>query len=228
MTIFVYAIIKGLRNKATLIFNCILPIVIILIRPLWDEGGLSGLGLLVMTMWGAAFLMSQGILNDKINGSITRILAAPVTMFQYLAQNLLAFMVPLTVQIAIVSVLGMILYDWGFQFALALFVCYAVFTASAIAMSFAWNCLFKSKDTSFSTFSAVITFGSALSGALIPLELFPTALQYLGAIFPAYWAVRGINAYLDYGAVLGYWSALLAMMVIAVICLFYGGKRRIV
>ena len=235
LTIFRFAIIKGLRNRATLIFNCLLPIVLIFVRPMWvADGGLFGggnlasFGLLLMTMWGGAFLMSQGILNDRTSGSIVRILSAPVTTFNYLTQNLLAYMVPLTLQIAIVSILGMIFYGWSTEFAIALFVCYTVFTMSAIALSFAWNCLFKSKETSFSSFSALITFGSFLSGGLIPIEFFPLPLQYAGAVFPAYWAIRGIRTFSDYGFAFDYFTSLAAMLLIAAICLLYGGKRRII
>ena len=233
LTIFRFAILKGLRNRTTLIFNCVLPIVLILIRPMWVNGGVIGgnlasFGILLMTMWGGAFLMSQGILNDRVSGSIVRILSAPVTTLNYLSQNLLAYMVPLTIQTAVVSILGMILYDWSIQFAIALFACYTVFTISAISLSFAWNCLFKTKETSFSSFSALITFGIFLSGGLIPVEMFPGPLQYAGAVFPAFWAVRGIRVFFDYGFSFDYFTSLAAMAVIAAICLLYGGKRRIV
>ena len=97
LTIFRFAILKGLRNRATLIFNCVLPIVLIFVRPLWEEGAagplglgnLTAFGLLLTTMWGGAFLMSQGILNDRVSGSIVRIMSAPVTTLNYLSKTCL-------------------------------------------------------------------------------------------------------------------------------------------
>ena len=230
MTIFRFTLIKGLRSPGTFVFNCILPLALILIRPLWREGEvfISGFGLLIMIIWGGSFLMAQGILNDKADGAITRILSAPVSMFNYLVQNLFAFMVPMTVQVAIVTVLGTILYDWSLTIALAVFLCYLVFTISSVAMSFAWNCLFKSKDSSFSSFSALVTFGSFLSGAFVPIEAFPAGLQHVGAILPAYWAMRGLNAISGYGLTGGYWLAILAMLLFTIAFLLYGGKRRII
>ena len=232
MTIFRFALIKGLRSPGTFVFNCILPIALILIRPLW-EGDIffSGFGLLIMVIWGGSFLMSQGILNDRADGALTRILSAPVSMFQYLLQNLLAFMVPMTVQVGLVVVLGVILYGWGLTIALALFLCYTVFTVSAVAMSFAWNCLFKTKEGSFSSFSAMVTFGTFLSGAMVPIEAFPEGiLQYVGAILPAYWAVRGLNALsLTDATITGdYWIAIGAMLLFTIAFLLYGGKRRMI
>ena len=230
MTIFRFALIKGLRSPVTLIFNCILPLALVLVRPLWTgENFLSGYGLMILVIWGGAFLMAQGTLNDKESGAITRILAAPVSMRNYLAQNLLAYMVPLTLQVALVTVLGTMLYDWSMTVALGLFICYTVFTVASVTLSFAWNCLFKRKESSFTTFGAAVTFGSMLSGAYIPLVLLPAALQYVGAVFPAYWGMRGLNSLLELG-VMGtdYWTGIAAMVLFAIVFLLYGGKRRMI
>ena len=216
----------------TLLLNCILPVVLMFIRPLWEGGGMmggnAGFGLLVMVIWGGSFLMAQGTLNDKESGVIVRILSAPVSMLSYLAQNLLAYMAPLTVQVILVSALGMILHDWSLNLALTLFVCYTVFTISSVALSFAWNCLFKQKSSSFAAFSAVITFGIFLSGASFPLSLFPTALQYAGMIFPAFWAVRGIDEAMAYGMTGDFWLSILAMVLFTMAFLLYGSKRRMI
>ena len=232
MTIFRFALIKGLRNPGTFVFNCVLPLALILIRPLWTgEVFLSGFGLLMMVIWGGSFLMAQGILNDRADGALTRILSAPVSMLNYLVQNLLAFMVPMTVQVSLVTVLGAILYDWSLTLALAIFLCYTIFTISAVAMSFAWNCLFKTKDGSFSSFSAMITFGSFLSGAFMPLETFPEGiLRYVGAVLPSYWAMRGLGTLsLTELTITGdYWLSILAMLLFTAAFLLYGGKRRMI
>lgn len=230
MTMFRFALIKGLRNPMTLLFNCILPPLLLLIRPLWTgENFLTGYGLLILVIWGGAFLMAQGTLNDKASGAIRRILSAPISMRNYLLQNLLAYMVPLTLQLALISALGIILYGWDLNIALGLFLCYTVFTAASVLMSFAWNCLFKQKESSFSTFGAVITFGSMMSGAWIPLENFPLALQNIGAVFPAFWAMRGIRSLFEFGLITGdYWLGLAAMIMFSIIFLLYGGKRRMI
>ncbi|MCL2568887.1 MAG: ABC transporter permease [Oscillospiraceae bacterium] len=230
MTIFRFALIKGLRNPATLLFNCILPLLLIFVRPLWTGGtAVSGYGLLILVIWGGSFLIAQGTLNDRESGALTRILAAPISMRSYLTQNLLAYMVPLTVQVALISALGTILYDWSLTLALGLFLCYTVFTIASVTMSFAWNCLFKHKETSFASFSAMVTFGSILSGAWIPLAQLPTVLQYAGAIFPAYWGVQGITSLIELGTMgTEYWMGIAAMALFAMAYLLYGGKRRMI
>jgi len=98
-----------------------------------------------------------------------------------------------------------------------------------VTLSFAWNCLFKSKNSSFSSYSAIVTFGVLLSGALIPLEFFPTALQYVGAIFPAYWGMRAINSLAELGTFnIDYWVGIAAMVLFSIAFLLYGGKRRMI
>jgi len=230
MTIFRFALIKGLRNPLTLVFNCILPLVLVLVRPLWTgDHFLSGYGILMLVVWGGAFLMAQGTINDRESGAITRILSGPISMRNYLTQNLLAYMVPLTLQIILITLLGAILYGWNLTLAIAVFLCYTVFTVASVTMSFAWNCLFKRKESSFSTFGAVITFGSMLSGAYVPLEQLPTVLQYVGAIFPAYWGMRGIHSMLELGTMnFDYWVGIAAMLLFAIAFLLYGGKRRMI
>jgi ABC-type multidrug transport system permease subunit len=96
-------------------------------------------------------------------------------------------------------------------------------------MSFAWNCLFKKKESSFSSFSAVVTFGSFLSGAFVPLSMFPEGIvQYIGAILPAYWAVRGITSVYEYGLTWDYLLSIGAMLLFTAAFLLYGGKRRMI
>ena len=228
MTIFRFALIRGLRNPFALVLNCIMPLVLIFIRPIWTgENFLTGQGLLIMTIWGGAYLMAQGTLGDRESGALTRILAAPVSMRNYLVQNLLAYMVPLTLQVALVSAIGTFLYDWSLTFTLGLFLCLIVFTATSVAMSFAWNSLFRRKESSFITFSAVITFGFMLSGVFIPLDDLPAVLQDMGAVFPAYWAVRGLDSLSELGTMAGdYWIGLAAMALFSIAFLLLGGKRR--
>lgn len=226
MTIFKFALLKSVKNPFTLLFNCALPLALILVPPLWADGTQAGFMLMVLAVWLGAFKISQGVLSDRQEGTIVRIMAAPVTMFGYLAQSLLAFMVPLSVQVALFSAIGWALHGWGPAFALLAAGAYLAFTVSAVALGFAWSCLFKHMETSQAAFTAVITFSAALSGVFVPLSMLPLPLQYLGAPMPSFWAVRGINAALETGAFgLQYAAAVAAMLAIAALCLAFGAKR---
>ena len=229
MIIFRYALIRGVRAPLSLIVNCVMPLILVLIRPLWADDAVLGFGFIAFMIMSGAYLMSQSIITDKTDGAIYRILAAPVTMRRYLAENLLACMVPLTVQMILISLLGFMLYDWSPAIAFGVFLCYTLLTLASVSMSFAWHCLFKSKENSGAGFGFVLTFMAMLSGMLFPTTVFPGPLQYIGAIFPIYWAMQGLNSVLELGAMsMQYWLALAAMLLFTAAFLLYGGKRRII
>ena len=233
MTIFRFALRRSARNPLTLICTYFMPIALILIRPLWaggigffPDGGFAILALLTMS---SAYLMSLNILADKTDGAVIRILAAPITMRRYLMENLLSCAVPLFVQMGLVAILGAILYDWSVTLSLAVFLCYTILTLASVAMAFAWHCLFKSKADSGAGFSLVLFLTAFLGGVTFPVTVFPGLLEYVGAIFPVYWAMRGLRAVLDTGVMNEqFWIGIAAMSLFTVAFLLYGGKRRIV
>ena len=229
MTIFRYALLRGIRNPFSLACTYILPIVLLLIRPLWADGSVGGFSLLALITMGGSYTMSLSIMTDKADGAILRILAAPITMRRYLMENLLSCAVPLLVQMAVVSALGRVLYDWSLTLSMAVFLCYTVLTLASVAMAFAWHCLFKSRENSAAGFSLVLFLTAFLGGLTFPLEFFPGPLEYVGVIFPAYWAMRGMRYVLETGAITGeFWIGIAAMLLFAIAFLLYGGKRRIV
>ena len=229
MTIFRYALLRGIRNPFSLLCTYLLPIVLILFRPFWTDGSEAGFSFLVLVTIGGAYLMSLPIITDKTDGTVLRILAAPITMRRYLAENLLSCAVPLVVQMALISLLGMILYDWSLTLSFAVFLCYTVLTVASVAMAFAWHCLFKSRENSAAGFSLVLFLTAFLGGVTFPVEVFPGPLEYVGAVFPAYWAVRGIGTVLEAGALTeAYWLSIAAMFLFAAAYLLYGGKRRMI
>lgn len=228
MIIFKYSLINGLKSKAALAVNCILPLVLILIRPLWTGDLQLGFNLVAFMIMGGTFVISQGIMDDRTSGTVVRILAAPVTMFSYLMQKLFAYTVPLVVNIIVVCLVGYFLYDWSLYFAMALMLCYTVLTLACVALTFAWACLFKSKSNSLSAFSIVLTAMAMLGGLIIPIDLLPDVLQHVGAIFPSYWASNGIESLIQYGITGQYWLSIAVMLLFTAIFLLYGGKRRII
>ena len=227
MTVFKYALKRGIVSPVALIFACVLPIAFVVFGNFENEDS-RGFYLVAFSLMVGAFFAAKGIQNDKIEGVVIRILAGPVTMRSYLVQNLLASLVPMAVLSLVIGGLGMVLHEWSLPLALGLAACYAFLAATSIGMSFVFSCLFKDKETSTGIFSAFITLPAMLGGFMIPLSVMPDVLFYLGAIFPAHWATRGIET-LVVGEGLGiFWLSLLAMFLFSVAFLAYGGKRRIV
>ncbi|MCL2169780.1 MAG: ABC transporter permease [Defluviitaleaceae bacterium] len=233
MTIFKYALLRGIRTPLSLIVIVLLPIAILLIPPIWNpmfEGGpVMAFGLFYMVAMSGAYIMSQSILTDQADGAIHRILVAPVTMRRYLLENLLSCMVPMVIQWALVAIVGGVIHDWNFTLALAVFIGYTILTLASVAMAFAMHCLLKSKEGSTMGFGIIIMPMVMLSGLFFPVEAFPGPLEYAGALFPVYWAVQAMNYVFDYGTMGGtFWVGMGAMVLFAIAFLLYGGKRRII
>jgi len=229
LTIFKFALLRGLKSRDYVV-NFILPLAFILIRPIWtaDHDRNQGFYLIGLAIMFSASSIAKGIMLDKLDGTIIRILAAPTNMLRYLAQNFMSSMIMLTFQIIIIVALGKFLYNWQTEFAFYLGLCYTVFAMASVTLLFAWSCLFKDKENSSMLFGFVVTFAAVLGGFMLPLELLPQVVQYIGAIFPAYWVSTGITELLESGATLKYWLSLGAIILFAVVYLLYGGKRRII
>ena len=233
MTIFKYALIRGLKNPLALTLNCGLPILLLVFaEQIFDDGlyigsDARGFYFIAFTiMWGS-FLIAQGIRQDKLEGVIVRILAGPVVLRSYLTQNFLAAMVPMAVISVIIGALGMAVHGWTMAFALGLALCYALLAATSIGLSFAFSCLFKNKDAVAAVFGAMLTLVAFICGLMIPLAGMPTPLFYLGTLFPAHWAARAIEALHLYGISGMYWIGMLAMLMFTVAYILYGSKRGI-
>ena len=232
MTVFKYALLRSMRNPVSMALNTLIPILLMFIPALWEEslfGQIAGFSIVAFIIIFGAFTMSKNIIADKEDGAITRILMGPVSMRSYLSQNLLSSMMPLTAQLIVVSLLGMLLRDWTFTVAAGVFLGYFMLTATCVAMAFAWQCLFKDSEGSTVGFSFLATAMAFLGGLFVPTSLFPGVLEHIGVIFPSYWAMRSLNYLLENGQfVAQYWVGLGALVLFSAAFLLYGGKRRIV
>ena len=232
MTVFKYALRRGLSSPAALIMNAALPIVLVFGAGYVDfdapgahHQGLFFAALLIML---GAFFMARGIQLDRLDGTVIRILAGPVTMRSYLVQNFLSSMVTVTGLSIIIGIIGMARHGWGLEFATGIALCYAFLGGTSIGLSFVWAALFKDKEASVAAFSILVTLLATIGGLLIPLAVLPVFIRRVGALFPAHWAARGMDALMNYGMSGQFWLSMGAMALFAGVYLLYGGKRRIV
>jgi len=210
-----------------------MPLLLIILNPDMGFGFMAGginrlLFLVALMMIFGGFFMARSIQQDKMDGTIIRILAGPVTMRSYLVQNFLSAMIPMTVLSLIIGISGLALHSWSFSFAAGVAICYIFLAASSIGLSFAWSCLFKDKETSYAALSVLITAAATIGGLMIPMSMLPNPLRLIGAIFPAHWAARALEGLIEYGMSSQFWLGMLAMFLFTVAYLLYGGKRRII
>lgn len=227
MTIFHFTLIRSLRIKSTLIALTLIPLIMILIRPFWYSEQNTGPNLYGMVILYGAFVLVRAIMNDRVTGTITRILAAPVTTFQYLFQNLLAYLLLLTVQIFVIICIGTFLYKWHFVFSLKQFLCYTIFAATSISFSLAWNSLFRSKLLSDGVFSVVVSLMTLLGGVYFPIDMLPDFLKKIAMLFPNYWLSNAIFHMQNEQGFNNYLISIAALLLFAISYLIFGSKKRL-
>jgi len=231
MTIFKYALYNGVTKPLSLILNSVVPLILVIFSDRVDFFGVNDVAfyLLGFVIMYGAFLMANSIQKDKMEGVLVRILAGPVTLRSYLAQNFLAAIVPMIAVSAIVGLLGHLLHDWNATLAVGLVLVYVFLSATSIGLSFVWSCLFKDKEASLSGISIVITLSALVGGFMIPLSVFPDPIYYVGMITPVHWASRAIEQLLLYSEFTNmFWLGLLAMAMFSLAFVLYGSKRRLV
>jgi ABC-2 type transport system permease protein len=183
--------------------------------------------LAILIMFGA-YTMAGSIRADKIDGVIIRILAGPITFRHYLVQNFFAGLLPMVVLSAILSTLGMIIYQWELPFALAVMLTYILLSGTSIGLSFVWSCWFKDRETGTVTFSFTLMLMALMGGVLIPSSNMPPVIRNTGALFPVSWAARGLEELLADGITVQFWLSMLALVLFTAVLILYGSKRKIV
>ena len=232
MTVFKYAMRRGFTSPASIILNCAMPLFLIITNGNIDQeaGGLfsSGIMLAAMMIMFGGFMMARSIQLDKLEGTIVRILAGPITMRSYLVQNFFSAMIPMTALSVIIGVVGIVRHNWDVNFAIGIALCYALLAATSIGLSFVWSCLFKDKEASVAAYSVLITLMAFLGGLMLPTAILPDFLGRIGMVFPSHWAARGIETVVAYGMNGEFWLSLLAMLLFTAAFLIYGGKKRMI
>lgn len=227
MTIFFFAIKRALRDKFTLAILTLFPILLLLAPPFWGEETTMGFSMFGMVIMFVAFILVRTIMTDRVNGTVKRIFAAPVSTLKYLSQNLLAYLVIIMIQILLILTIGSQIYNWGLELYLMLFVCYTVFAGASIGFSLAWNSVFKSRELSDAIFSIVISMMGILGGVFVPLEMLPDLIRKMGMIFPIYWFSNAISIITYEGEFQSFLLSIGIMLMFIIAFLLYGSKRRI-
>ena len=233
LTVFKHAMRNGITKPISLIINSIAPIALVIFsdRINMGFGGNFGVHFFILAfviMYGA-FLMANSIQKDKVEGVLVRILAGPITLRSYLAQNFFAAIIPMMVVSAVVGLLGYLIHDWDAVVTIGMVFVYILLSATSIGLSFIWSCLFKDKEASLSGISVLLTMSALIGGLMMPLQMLPRPAYYIGMITPAHWASRAMTDLVIYGEFTQtYGLGLLALTLFTIAFILYGSKRRLV
>jgi len=228
MTIFIYALKRGLRNPALTALFFLLPVgLAFLPRPPGDAlpTGFHIYGILLLF---TAFLLIRLIVEDRENGVFLRIGAAPVTHLRYLVETLVAYALVLLAQNAILIVAGVLTQGGSLIAPWLLFAAYAVFSSTAIAFCLAVCALFRLREAAYGTCSGLIIVIAMLGGAYFPTEMMPAALQRVAMVTPTYWLFNALSLVERGGEPSRFALSLGIMVLFTIVFLIAGSKRRLV
>ena len=229
MMIAKYTLIRFFKKPLGLGIACVLPLILMFIPDLWeDRAALGGFSLVTFVVMASSFITSQVILTDRLEGALTRIMMAPVSRLQYLCEVLLACMLPLMVQIMLVSGAGMILHGWSVGFTLLLLLAYSLFAAASVALAFMFYSFMKSKDASTAGLSIMLTLMATIGGMFMPVTLFPQPIQWMARVTPSFWVVEGYGQLMTYDIpTSAYWLSLGVLAGFTLLFLMVGGQKKI-
>lgn len=193
MTFFLFALKRSFRNRTNIIVLMLFPIACIF----FPEGeywphlpyGYQYFGILILFV---GIRLTSIILEDRAKGVVKRLAVAPMSYFQYLSQNLLAYCVIVIIQCAIV-VYGGVLLGHNLYQPNSLLLLYVSFSFASVATALAWVSMYRSKDTAFLVYISLIFVIVILGGIILPIEMFPELLKRIAVIFPTYWLVKGLD-----------------------------------
>jgi len=146
----------------------------------------------IMFMVMTAFDRAKEILQERQEGTLARILTSPTGKATLIAGQILGSMAILMAQFLILLIGTRLLYqvDWGsWPGALLLG---AAFSLAAAGIGTAAAGIFtdpRAADSATGTAGVVF---AALSGAMLPLYVFPDGLKLMARAIPNYWALQGL------------------------------------
>lgn len=193
MTIFRFALKRSVRSVANLILLAVFPVAVIFFPQTDPRLFPAGYQYYAVLLLFTASKLVHMIMEDRKNKMLTRIGVAPVTHFQYLTQNLLAFALLLMIQSAVVTGGGVFVHGSVLGNPLQLFLLFGFFSFTAICFSLAWCSLFRHPESSIAVMFSIIIIMAMLGGMLIPIEYLPEQLQRFAMFFPTYWMTVGMK-----------------------------------
>ncbi|NLY45706.1 MAG: ABC transporter permease [Tissierella sp.] len=228
MTVFNFVFKRYFKRPSSIFFLLILPIALVFL-PMGEWPpiplGFQYYGILLLFI---SVKLTSIIMIDRENKVLLRIGVAPITHFQYLLENLLAYGIILIGLNMIVVIMGSIVYRESFNYYLLLFIIYSFFSMTALGFSLAWYSLFQNKDTATSILSGVIMLMAMVGGVLWPIQIMPVILQRLAMLLPTYWLGQSIT-FLAFRAPISEQIIPLTMMLIfSILFLIVGSRRKII
>lgn len=227
MTIFNFVFKRFFRKKSNIILLAVLPVgAVFLPMGEWLPIPLGFQYYSVILLFMAARLGGI-IMEDRTDKTLLRVSVAPITHFQYLWQNLLAYTLILTVVNLVFIILGMMVHGRDLPSPALLFILYTVFTMTALGFSLTWYTLFQNKEAAFSALGGFIVLMAMLGGVMWPVEVMPEYIQRAVMLLPTYWVAEGTKLISTGAKIEEIGLPIVVMLLLCVAFLLLGSRRRL-
>ncbi|MBT2625557.1 ABC transporter permease [Bacillus sp. ISL-32] len=193
--------IKQLKDKSLFFWTIILPIVsIILLIELFTTGSTNKTLVASQSVTGMSVFFSTFIIisivisfvKDREKGIVSRLASTPLKPYNFFLGKSIPFLVITFMQILLLSVLGIFLYDIEINNFLAYLWVVVLISLLVTSWGVAISVFAKTENTGL-VMTNVIALGTAVvCGLWTPYEQLPSYLQTIGMLFPQYWAHQGL------------------------------------
>ncbi len=155
----------------------------------------SAIGMYIMVLMISTFTIAFMLLNEKQNGTLSRISMAPVNTKIYTLANILANLMVAAVQIALVLViLSAVLKMNFFMNPAVLFVIMFCLAICAVSLGLMLASFAKKTEVAGSLLSLVLTPSCMLAGCFWPIKFMPEYLKKAAYITPQRWTLDAISS----------------------------------
>ena len=150
-----------------------------------------------VVMFGMMTIIAAGSTNlvqERQNGTLARLLAAPLSRFQLLTGKTLGFMASGMFQMLIMILAGHYIFgvNWGQSLAAVILLVAALsFAATGFGLMLASLCRTHAQAESLGVLSVIVM--SMLGGTWWPVEVLPSFMQTLSKLVPSGWAMQGFT-----------------------------------
>ena len=160
-----------------------------------SPGSLVNFGLINLLSCAIVFV------NDRINGTLRRLVTSPLSKFTLLTGKFIGPVVMGILQTLLLVCVGQWVFGvaWG-QSPLALAVVALAFILAGVSIGIFISTVVRTTDQAVSLMIGSSMMMAALGGAWWPLDITPPFMQRLGHLFPSAWAMDGFQAVILRGA----------------------------
>ncbi|MCG8513271.1 MAG: ABC transporter permease, partial [Halanaerobiales bacterium] len=151
----------------------------------------------------------------------------PITNFQYLFENLMAFSLILMIANLLVVIVGIVVHGDLLISPIKLFFIYTNFSFTAIGFSLAWFSLFRNKQTANSVLNGVFVLMALMGGVMFPIQILPETFQRLAMMLPTYWLMESMLLIIRGGGLRDYILPLGIMLMFSFAFILLGSRRKI-